>query len=195
MARQPSPPRQRRTGASERGFTLLEVLVAVTITGAGLAMAWAGIAGALRLMERSTQHEAARVLAQGKMDEILATGLNQLADDTGELEYAGQRYGYRVRLSPADVLPQAVASKVPLGLVLEAVQVEVFWGEQSQAHNLTLHSFRQRPLTAAETAAQAASGARAPPSANPAAAARPGSLAEALGLMQRPVAPAPAPSP
>ncbi len=178
----------------QRGFTLLEVLVAVTITGAGLAMAWAGIAGALRLMERSTQHEAARVLAQGKMDEVLATRLNQVADDTGELQYAGQRYGYRIRLSPAAVLPEALAPKVPLGLVLEAVQVEVFWGAEGQQQNLSLHSFRQRPLTAAETAAQAAAGQRPPggaPGTNPAAAARPGSLAEALGLMQRPPAPTP----
>ena len=61
----------RALTAPERGFTLLEVLVAMALAGIGIAIAFAGISGATRLARKSHEHEIATRLAAAKVSDLL----------------------------------------------------------------------------------------------------------------------------
>ena len=80
----------------QRGFTLLEVVVAMALIGIGFATAFVALSGARRLSEKVAAHEVAMQIARAKLDEILHAKGNMLIDDIGgnkELIYAGQSFG------------------------------------------------------------------------------------------------------
>ena len=58
------------TAANERGFTLLEVLVALVILGTAVVAAIQGFAGGLRLLKLSADHQDAMQLADQKLREM-----------------------------------------------------------------------------------------------------------------------------
>ena len=55
----------------ERGFTLLEVMVATLIMGIAVSGVLSGLAAAARNASRLTQYDRATLLARQKMDELL----------------------------------------------------------------------------------------------------------------------------
>lgn len=58
------------TAANERGFTLLEVLVALVILGTAVVAAIQGFAGGLRLLKLAADHQDAMQLADQKLREM-----------------------------------------------------------------------------------------------------------------------------
>ena len=74
--------------SSQRGFTLLEVLVAMALIGFGLAVAFTAVSGTARLDEKMSGHFAAMALARSKLDETLASPKFAVANDLGEDRFA-----------------------------------------------------------------------------------------------------------
>ena len=64
----------RRPARLHQGFTLLEVLVAMTLIGLGLAVAFTAISGTAHLDGKMAAHQAAMTLARSKLDEALVYG-------------------------------------------------------------------------------------------------------------------------
>lgn len=126
----------------QSGFTLLEVLVAMTLIGIGFSAAFVAISGTRRLSEKSLAHESARILARAKLDEILSSKVNALTDDSKEDRYAGQLYGYQIKVRPVDLLLPDGLNKNALPFVLEDVSVDVYWGPKGEQQSYQLSTMR-----------------------------------------------------
>lgn len=145
MLRQRS--RQRYcTTTVQRGFTLLEVLVAMTLIGFGLAVAFTAVSGTARLDEKMAGHSAAMALARSKLDELLANPAFVLANDRGEDRYVGTDFGYRIQLHPAPVLSPEQQDQIrSFKQRLERIDIEVFWGAKGAQQSYSLSSYRIAP--------------------------------------------------
>lgn len=153
----------------QRGFTLLEVLVAMTLVGVGLALAFTTISGSARTEDRLAVHTAALQLARAKLDEALAQPDFQLAADPGEEHYAGQEFGYRLRQTPVQLLSEAQRARLPkFQQQLEHIEIEVFWGPKDSQQSYRLSTLRAIAPPAAP------GGAPAPGQPSPSAAAQGG---------------------
>lgn len=161
---------------TQRGFTLLEVLVAMSLIGIGFATAFVALSGARRLSEKVGAHEVAMQIARAKLDEILYSKGNTLIEDTEgtkELIYAGQSFGYQVKIRPVAV-PLAAT---PDDTLVEDVGIEVFWSHgdtknaKEKRHSYQLATMRMTPkaLTQATANPAAAAAAASAPASAPAA--------------------------
>lgn len=131
------PPNGRATG-----FTLLEVLVAVSLAGIGLVLAFAAISGAQRLSQKGFEHEAAIQLARGKLTEVLATGDYSLADEAGEYRYGGVAYGFKIEIRPLPLLKSPYDQRVRLPHALDEVTINVYWGPEGAQQHFALTEYR-----------------------------------------------------
>jgi len=86
---------------SSRGFTLVEVLVAVVLLAVGIAGVHAAIAACTGALGRADEYEVAAGLAQQKMTEMWA-GVLPLADDEGDFPEGPEGYLWRLEVADAE---------------------------------------------------------------------------------------------
>ena len=116
-----------------KGFTLLEVVVAMAILGAGMAALLALFSGSLRLAGGSRDTSAASVYASQRMEEAL------LAPDPAEGEERGPfgekyRWVTRTTFLPPD---DERSSYRPV-----RIEVTVSWGEPGAEHSVDMAATR-----------------------------------------------------
>jgi general secretion pathway protein I len=137
----------KHSSMQERGFTLLEVLVATLIMAIAVAGLMSAISTSLRNGARLTDHDRAALLGRQKMDELLiASGLEKGVpfegtwgpEVTGNLDIR-----WRARVTPFEV-PRPGAVGAPF---LERVQLEIWWLNGSQRRSFTLEGFHRAVLT------------------------------------------------
>ena len=139
----------------QAGFTLLEVLVAMVVVGAGFAVGLAAMSGSLRLMRSAGEYEQAMLLARAAITEALAYPDYDIADDREREVYQGVDYAYRVEFRPVRLVQSnqstlsaesESARATPLPVTLEQISVDVYWGE-GRSRNYRLVTYR-RPQSA-----------------------------------------------
>ncbi len=134
----------------QRGFTLLEMLVATTIMGVAVVGLLANLSTSMRTAARLTEYDRATVLAREKMEELLLDqSLPKLVPIQGAFGHeltGGADAGWRARVSPFETPPKAVAGTA----VLERIELEVWWAAGESKRTLSLEAFRRYVLTDAD---------------------------------------------
>jgi len=137
---------------SERGFTLLEMLVATTIMGIAITGLLSGIAGATRNAARVRDHDRAVQLARLRMNELLVDlRLPRDIPVGGQFDPAisgGLDAGWQARLTTFELPPVMT----PGQLALDRIGLEVWWETGGQRRSLALEAFRTRTLKAEDLA-------------------------------------------
>ena len=145
--------RSSRAGC-ERGFTLLEVLVALAILSVAVVAVIQGFAQDLRLLKLSGDHQRAMQLADQKVREVLVP--EEQREHGAE---AGFRWERVIRLVEAPEL--ALPGRPPRWRVFE-IAVRVTWDERRQVELATL-----RTVPAVTTPVSGTLGAQGAPGQSP----------------------------
>ncbi len=85
-----------RRPAAERGFTLVEVMVALMVVAIGLAALMVAVSGAARTSSYLRDKTLAQWIAVNRLSEVRLNAANKFAQntDTGELDFAGRKWHY-----------------------------------------------------------------------------------------------------
>jgi general secretion pathway protein I len=137
----------------QRGFTLLEVLVATVILAVAVTGLMSALSTSLGSAARLTDYDRAALLGRQKMDELLiASKLPKLTPIEGiwAPDVAGDlKAGWRARLSPFEMPPTAG----PGTPYLERVELEIWWMNGEKRRTLNLEAFRRSVITTEDRAA------------------------------------------
>jgi general secretion pathway protein I len=128
----------------QRGFTLLEVLVATTIMAVSIVGLVSMLSSTLRNASRLTDYDRATILAKRKMDELLIERLTPryvpiegawAVQETGSIPV-----GWRAVITPFD-LPPGFGAGTP---ILDRVALTVFWRDSAgKERTFNLEGFRR----------------------------------------------------
>ena len=130
----------------ERGFTLLEALVATIIMGIAVSGILSAISASTRNASRLTQYDRATLLARQKMDELLVdlklprkvpVGGNWLPQQSG-----GVPAGWSAVVTPFEAAPGTGVGQ----WVVDRVQLEVWWMDGTSRRAFQLEGFRRGVL-------------------------------------------------
>lgn len=132
---------------NQRGFTLLEVLVATVIMAIAVTGLLSALSTSLGSASRLTDYDRAALLGRQKMDELLiGNKLPKLTpfDGTWGPEVAGDlEAGWRARISPFE-MPSTRGPGTPY---LERVELDIWWMAAGKRRTLSLEGFRRSVMT------------------------------------------------
>jgi len=143
----------------QRGFTLLEVLVASVIMGIAVVGLLSALSASMRNAARLAEYDRVQMVARARMDSILVESRwPKFAVTEGVIDpilLGGAQGGWRARITPFEAPPNPAANT----LVLDRVELEIWWMAGDRRRSFSLEAFR-RSVVRPEDLAGMASGAR-----------------------------------
>jgi len=122
-----------------KGFTLIEVVVALAILGVGLIVIIELFSGGLRLGRTTEEYTRAMGYARMKMEEI--TVQPSLKEGTEEGEFA-DGYRWRLGVKRMEILPEEKKADYKPPVELLQVRVEILWKSGSRERSADLQSYK-----------------------------------------------------
>lgn len=126
-----------------RGFTLLEVIVASSVMAIAVVGLLAAISTSMRGASRLTEYDRASLVAQRKMDELLANPLlrpgARLEGRLDQAQAGGLNGGWAAHTSIFEAPPQAA----PGAPYLMRIGLQVWWQRGEQKRTFDLEAFRR----------------------------------------------------
>ena len=108
----------------QRGFTLIEVVVAMAILGVGLVVIIELFAGGLRLGRTSEEFSKAVTYARMKLEEVSLNPILQEGSESGEFD---RDYRWQVAVKKMDILPLERPPEFQPLVEFYRVKVDVLW--------------------------------------------------------------------
>lgn len=123
----------------KRGFTLIEVVVALSILGVGLMVIIELFAGGLRLGRASQEYTKATQYARTKMEELALKPSAIEGIEEGEFD---ETYRWKVETKRVDLFPfeKETDFKPPVDLL--QIRVDVIWKSGLKERSMSVESFR-----------------------------------------------------
>ncbi len=130
----------RRNITFGKGFTLIEVVVALAILGIGLTIIIELFSGGLRLGRTSMEYTKAVNYARMKMEETMAK--SAIEEGTQEGESDDKTFRWQMGVNKVDLLTidKSVDYKPPIELF--KVKIDVFWKSGSKEKSTSVESLK-----------------------------------------------------
>jgi general secretion pathway protein I len=138
---------------SERGLTLLEMIVATTILAIAVVGLMSGLAATTRNAARLQDYDRAVQLGRFRMNELL---LDRRAPHNAVIEgvfdpsqAGGVESGWRAKITQFEAPPQIT----PGAIAIDRVELEIWWRSGQSTRTFTLDAYKPRLLTAEDLGA------------------------------------------
>lgn len=122
-----------------RGFTLIEVLVALAILGVGLTVVIELFSGGLRLGRFSQEYTKASHYARMKMEEIMVQYPLKEGIEEGECD---DTFRWKIEVKREDILPTENSSSFKPPVILVQVKVNILWKSGTKEKSIGLESYK-----------------------------------------------------
>jgi general secretion pathway protein I len=123
----------------EKGFTLIEVVIALAILGIGLTVIIELFSGGLRLGRISQEYTKAMNFASLKMEEIVTEGTIEPGEGEGEFNPI---FRWRTGIEKVDILPYDKGTEFKPPVDLYRIRVNVLWKSGAKERSASLESYR-----------------------------------------------------
>ena len=131
---------------NQRGFTLLEALVATVIMGVAVAGILDALAASSRSVTRLTEADRAVILARTKMDALLIDdSLPRKTPVSGlfsAAEAGAMNAGWQARVTPIESAPGVTEHN----WVIDRIELEIWWMDGATRHSFSLEGYRRALL-------------------------------------------------
>ena len=124
---------------SKKGFTLLEVIIALAILGIGLTVIMELFSGGLRLGRVSQEYTKAMHFASLKLEEMAARKTIEAGEDEGELD---KTFRWRTGVEKVDILPYDKGTEFKPPVDLYHIRVTVLWTSGTKERSAGLESYK-----------------------------------------------------
>lgn len=133
----------------QRGYTLIEVIVAFALLALGLTLLLGTLSGATRQVRQAADSGRAALHAQSLLDELDMDAPLQAQQREGEFEDGTYRWRLDVRpwREPASESNTAVAPATAQGPRLMELDLQVEWGDGRPGQRLSVRSLRLKTGT------------------------------------------------
>ncbi len=129
----------RKHSLRDKGFTLIEVVVATAILGIALTVIIELFAGGLRLARVSKEYTKAVNYANTKMEEVASQQTLEEGTTEGEFD---ETYRWRVTMNKVNLLPGDRPWEVKPPIELFRIKVDVLWKPGSKERSVVTETHR-----------------------------------------------------